>query len=218
MALNKTVIFGAGNEPTTPEMDKIVQRAIAAYGYINTKTLKLARRYMIRLDAVDDFMALTNSPSLDLGVNGGEQAWAALLRVPLGAIAGYALCKNGTLGTDQQYAIYYVVADNRFALFLNGLERASTGAQSVNQNELYSLIFYRNSAGLITPYLNKVVKPTATYAGNLTTQPNVRVGRRETAAGYFKGDIASISLYQAPKLDINQILKAEWNIAKDYIA
>jgi hypothetical protein len=62
-----------------------------------------------------------------------------------------------------------------------------------------------------------VAKPAEFYATNLITQPNVRIGRRETAGAHFKGDIEGIRLYEAPTLDINKIINAEWEIAKNYV-
>lgn len=215
--LNLTTIFGAGNEPTQAEMDKIVQRAIAAYGYISTRTLKLAKRWMLRCEGTDDFGSLTNSPSLDLGVVAGkEQAWAVVFRVGIGAGSGYLQCKNSTSFADNQFAVYYDAVVKYIRIAMNGGDRHST--QALIENEFYSLIFYRNKLGVITPILNNISKPTATYANALTTQPNVRIGRRETAAGHFKGDIAWQGMWEADTLNIEAIKRSVNNIAKDYLA
>lgn len=174
-----------------------------------TNTVAVDTQYALSLDGTDDYGAFINVPSFDITTN--EFALACTFRVATGASLGYLICKNSSVSGDTQYAFYY--SGSSVTIFLNGASYTST---PISQNTWYNIILYRNSSGVITPYLNKVSQTTASYATALTSQPNMRMGRRETAAGYFKGDIATQTIYQAPTLDINKIISEQMLISKDY--
>lgn len=173
-------------------------------------------QYALSLDGTDDYGAFMNTPSLDITTN--EFALACTFRLATGAGATLLLARNYDSSSVAQYGILY--SGGAILITLNGSGR-TTGI-TISENTWYNIIFYRNSSGVITPYLNKVSQPTATYATILTSQPYSRLGGRSNNTtgtahiAYSKGDIATQNIYQAPTLDINKIIKAETNLAKLY--
>lgn len=172
--------------------------------------------YFNKLDGTDDYGAFANTPSLDITTN--EFALACTFKAPpSGTQAGYIIQKNNDAFANIQYGIQY--SGNNLILKLNGLDISTL---SLVENIWYNVIYYRNSDGRVKPYFNKIEKANQIYATALVSQPNIRIGVRSANAGgtshtgFFKGDIATISIYQAPTLNINRIMKAEMTISCDY--
>jgi hypothetical protein len=170
-----------------------------------------------RLDGADDFGSMANSPSLDITTN--ELALCSTFGIPSVGLDGYLIARSLDSSTTHQYAIE-IDASGAF-LYLDGVRRASIS--NLSANTWYNIIFYRNAAGVITPYLNIVAKPTSNYVGALTSRPNTKIGARSNStdgtlqALYLKCDIATETVYSLPILDINKILKAETALSKGYI-
>jgi len=173
-----------------------------------------------RLDGTDDYGAFANTPSLDITT--GEFALACTFRVAsdIVSITSYLISKNLSDSTTSQYALAYVTS-GRLDLYLNGTNVMSL-IGLIERNVWYNVVFYRNNSGVIKSYINKVEKTNATYSNVLTSQPNIRLGVRSNNVGgtaisnYFKGDVATQSIYQAPTLDINRVIKAEMEISFPY--
>jgi hypothetical protein len=178
--------------------------------------------YYNRFDGIDDYGWIPNKPSIDITIE--EFAICSTFRIRSDSAATFLICKTSSLVTEAQYAMGYNSITKTIDLLLNGSIVCSTPANGIVEEKWYNVIFYRNTSGVITPYLNKVVGTPTTYSTALTSQPNLRVGARTTNAGgtthsgYFKGDIATLTMYSLPSsLIIKNIIDAEMNIAEEYM-
>jgi hypothetical protein len=179
--------------------------------------------YSLSLDGTDDYGSLVNTPSLDITTN--EFALCCTFRVAVGASTGYIMFKGYDGVANSQYVFYYDNTNKIIYLRINNAAfTIGTDNNSIVENTFYNVIFYRNSSGVVTPYLNKQAKTSGNYATALssTNNTNVRMGARSsntggtTHAAYLKGGLQTMSIYQAPKLNISNILKVEGNISSKY--
>ena len=186
----------------------------------STGNVRVDTQYALSLDGTDDYGSMANVSSLDITTN--EFVLACTFRAPSNSATGFLLFKGLDSGTNSQYYMLFDTVNKRIQLCLNGTIYLSTTNNSTLENVWYNVIFYRNSSGLISSYINKVANYTTTNNTALISQPNVRIGARSNNVGgtthstYFKGDIDTISIYQLATLDIAKIIKAETNVSKDY--
>lgn len=197
---------------------QLVNQAGTGVSGFNSEVINGKTVYFNKLDAVDDYGSFANTPSLDITT--GEFVLACTFRIAtgFGASAGFLICKNLDASATTQYGIVFSVG--RVYLHINGAARGA--GEVVSENTWYHIIFYRNSVGVITSYLSKILGTPATYANVIVSQPHMRMGARSanavgtTTGGLFKGDIATQSIYQYPTLNINQIIKSEMEISYPY--
>jgi hypothetical protein len=107
------------------------------------------------------------------------------------------------------------------AIYLNNNFIAITDS-AISTNTFYNVIVYRNSVGVLQGYLNKAIQTPATFTNAINAIEFCRIACRisnaggTTHVGYFGGGIQTLSIYQAPSLDINKILRVEGNVSKEY--
>ena len=105
----------------------------------------------------------------------------------------YLLTKRTTSSNGLGICVNHTTAGD-IALELNGTTLISSSA-GFNDNGNHLIRVTRDSANLVTLYVDKVSKGTATISHNLTTTGKLRVGRDETNT-YFTGSMDSVRLYK----------------------
>jgi hypothetical protein len=88
------------------------------------------------------------------------------------------------------------------AVELGGTTLVSTSA-GFNDNSNHLIRVTRDSSNLVTLYVDKVSKGTATISGDLTTSAKLRVGRDESTT-YFAGSMDSVRLYKGTPVSTAQ--------------
>lgn len=178
-------------------------------------------QYALSLDGSDDYGTVTNAVLLDI-IN-TEFAFAFTFRPTIGAPSGILFSKGYDTALNTQYFILYDTANKRVQLYLNGTIVLSTTNNSILENSWNHILFYRDSFGLISSFINNVANNTLNDNSVLVSQPYIRIGARTnntSGTGFtslFKGDIATISIYSLSVLNLNLIKKAEINATKNYI-
>jgi len=203
-----------GRQLTTDECDKLF--AFTA----TSNTITVDTPYVNTLDGIDDYGSIVNTPSLDVTTN--EICIAKTFKIAIGETTSWLLNKSEDAENETQYGLKYNSINGNIELWLQGVSRATTNASSISQNVWYNVIFYRNSSGDISSYVNGVVQTGASYVGALTSRPNLRLGGRSSNVGgtthtdYAQCNVASENIYSSSNLNINKIIKAETNISKAY--
>ena len=223
MEVKEVMVIDLTTNADVPALETNLGRVLTVDDYARilpftstTRTIVADTQHALTLDGSDDYGAFVNTPSLDITTN--EFALCATFRVAVGSPLSYLIYKGLDSTGSSQYALIY--NSGNLYLYLNGASQCSFSG--VSENTWYNVIFYRNSSGVITPYLNKVSKSTATYANVLTSQPNIRLGARSSSTAgtshtsCFKGDKGSESIYQASTLNIQKIIRAEMTVSKNY--
>ena len=105
----------------------------------------------------------------------------------------YLLTKRTTSSNGLGISVNHTTAGD-IALELNGTTLISSSA-GFNDGNNHLIRVTRDSANLVTLYVDKVSKGTATITHNLTTTGKLRVGRNETTT-YFTGSMDSVRLYK----------------------
>jgi hypothetical protein len=165
------------------------------------------------LDGTDDFFSLVNTASLDI------------TSAPLGVFAtvkdnasnenGFIFCKALTNETDTQYGLYWSASSYVLAS-LNGAYKANSAANAVSTNTWYNVGFIWNGA-TVKVFVNKLQSGTpASFNEPLNSRSNTSIGKA-VSVYYFKGSIATLSIYTGSKATESNILKAERIISKAYI-
>ena len=113
----------------------------------------------------------------------------------------YLLTKRTTSSNGLGISVNHTTAGD-IALELNGTTLISSSA-GFNDGNNHLIRVTRDSSNLVTLYVDKVSKGTATISHNLTTTGKLRVGRNETTT-YFTGSMDSVRLYKGTPISIIQ--------------
>ena len=105
----------------------------------------------------------------------------------------YLITKRTSTSNGLGISVNHTTAGD-IALELNGTNLISSSA-GFNDSNNHLIRVTRDSANLVTLYVDKVSKGTATISHNLTTSGKLRVGRDE-ANLYFTGSMDSVRLYK----------------------
>ncbi len=109
----------------------------------------------------------------------------------------YLLTKRTTSSNGLGISVNHTTAGD-IALELGGTTLISSSA-GFNDGANHLIRVTRDSSNLVTLYIDKVSKGTATISHNLTTTGKLRVGRDE-ANTYFTGSMDSVRLYKGTPL------------------
>jgi len=109
----------------------------------------------------------------------------------------YLITKRTTSSNGFGISVNHTTAGD-VALELNGTTLVSSSA-GFNDGNNHLIRVTRDSSNLVTLYVDKVSKGTATISHNLTTSGKLRVGRNE-ANVYFTGSMDSVRLYKGTPL------------------
>lgn len=169
-------------------------------------------------DGADDNFSFVNTPSVD--VLNAPLAVFTTIKVSVGSSSRYVICKNLDSASNLQYAILFDSGSITVANSVKCYAR-STGTNSAENSVMpgqwVNVGFIWDGAN-VQPYVNG--KPSGSplaVTGTLTSRPNLRIGRRETAASHFIGDIATATVYSGDKATISNILKSERMISNPYV-
>ena len=110
----------------------------------------------------------------------------------------YLLTKRTTSSNGLGISVNHTTAGD-IALELGGTTLVSSSA-GFNDGNNHLIRVTRDSSNLVTLYVDKVSKGTATISHNLTTSGKLRVGRDE-ANTYFTGSLDSVRLYKGTPLE-----------------
>jgi hypothetical protein len=166
-------------------------------------------------DGIDDFWSLVNTASLDITV--APLAIFSTIKISTGAAGGYVINKNNS-GADFQYALNWDNVGSRMVCYLEGANRKTGTSSSVVANSWYNVGWIWDGS-TVKLFVNLIQDGAAgTYSGSLTSRPNLRIGRRETAAGHLKCSIATVTIYYGNKVIVPNVLAAERVISKNYIS
>jgi hypothetical protein len=167
-------------------------------------------------DGTSDHFTLTDTASLD--ITSAPLAIFVTIKVdPTMSGTGYIVCKNLNASTNIQYGLSYFVTNTQIGLYLEGASRKTSTTGSVPANTWYNVGFIWDGSN-VKAFVNGVQSATTgTFSGTLTSQPNMRIGRRETPSSYYKGSIATLTIYAGVKATEANILKAERAISRAYI-
>lgn len=105
----------------------------------------------------------------------------------------YLITKRTTSSNGFGISVNHTTAGD-IAVELGGTTLVSTSA-GFNDNSNHLIRVTRDSSNLVTLYVDKVSKGTATISGDLTTTGKLRVGRDESTT-YFTGSMDSVRLYK----------------------
>ena len=105
----------------------------------------------------------------------------------------YLLTKRTTSSNGLGISVNHTTAGD-IALELNGTTLVSSSA-GFNDGENHLIRVTRDSSNLVTLYVDKVSKGTATISHNLTTTGKLRLGRDESST-YFTGSMDSVRIYK----------------------
>lgn len=117
-------------------------------------------------------------------------AWANMSQAATGS--GYIISKNNTSPSDEQYGMFIDNTTLKFSCLLNGTFFGS--ANNTIKLGTWYLIGMVWDGAKVQLYINGLPSgnPTAYSVSTLTSQPYLRIGRRETVGGVFKGNIGEI--------------------------
>lgn len=216
--LNLTSIFGEGNEPSQTDMDFVVQNAIARYGYISTKTLRLSYRTFLSTDGIDDVGILANNPSVD--ITGAEDFEIAVGFVTPSLLSISTIYYDGGDGNsvpDRKLQIFY---DSVGGLsYVIGGVFIGTTVDFIKTNTLYDVRLKR-IAGIASLIVNGVEVAQIPNTTLLLSKPYKRLfartnsGTGTTHALYFKGLMAWCIIARGSK--ISEVDRPLDRIARDY--
>ena len=105
----------------------------------------------------------------------------------------YILSKRTTSSNGIAISVNHTTAGD-IAVEVGGNDLVSSTA-GFNDGENHLIRITRDSANLVTLYVDKVSKGTATISGDLTTTGKLRIGRNESNT-YFTGSMDSVRLYK----------------------
>lgn len=171
------------------------------------------------LDGTDDFFNLVNTASVD--ITASPLAVFATIRADVGAGNGYIICKNVDSSTNMQYGIHRDGTNSNLNIYLEGLGRKNTTSNTVPSATWFNVGFIWDGTN-VKAYINCIQSGTAgSYSGALTGRANAQIGCRSgagaTKATFFRGNIATASIYTGAKATESNVLKAEKAISKAYI-
>jgi hypothetical protein len=169
------------------------------------------------LDGTDDFFSLVNTPSLDITT--APLAMFATFKAT--SVNGFLLCKNNSYATNIQYAI---LLDNTTKAMQALLEKTTTGARAQSENNSILTNIWYNAGWIwngenVQCYVNFEPSGIAgAFNGTLTSRAYTRIGCRELSAVFFKGNIATVSIYAGINATAAKVLAAETLISAPYLA
>jgi len=105
----------------------------------------------------------------------------------------YLLTKRTTSSNGLGISVNHTTAGD-VAVEVGGTDLVSSSA-GFNDGANHLIRITRDSANLVTLYVDKISKGTATISGNLTTTGKLRIGRDESNT-YFTGSMDSVRLYK----------------------
>jgi hypothetical protein len=161
------------------------------------------------LDGSDDYGYPMNSPALDIT----SAPLAVFVTVKMGTPGGtaYIVCKNLSTAGDAQYAIIHDVSGsyagnaNSFVVTIEAAGNyVKTPVGSAIIGTWQDIGFIWDGAKLKAWINASKIAAEDTYSGSLTSRPNFRIGRRETATGYSAGNMDNLWIY--PSADVGAIL------------
>jgi hypothetical protein len=169
-----------------------------------------------RLDGAEDFGSMVNSASID--ITSAPLAVFATFRIPSSVVSnGFIFAKNLNATANIQYSLYYSTISNNITTYMEGIGRGATANSSIAKDVLHNVGYIWNDTN-VKFYKNMLQNGSiVAFSGNLTSQPNARIGKEEVAGFYLKCDLATLTIYTGAKATEANILKAEQAISKAYI-
>jgi hypothetical protein len=165
------------------------------------------------LDGAEDFFSLVNTASVD--ITSAPLAVFATIKIFLNGNFYMIICKNTDSLLTTQYALYF--ANNAFYAYLEGAFKGNSATIADITDRWANVGFIWNGTN-VKYYVDLLSSGNTTaFSGTLTSRPNLRIGRRETASNQFKGNIASVSIYAGTNATEANVLRAEKAISKTYI-
>lgn len=150
--------------------------------------------------------------SLSLNITNAPLAIFATLKITTGASAGWILSKNVVGAADMQYGLYYNSA--QFQAYLEGASRVSV---NISQNIYYNVGFIWDGTN-VKVYFNGVQNGAQqAFSGTLTNRSDMAIGKRANNAVFFKGRIATVTIYSGVNAVESKILAAEQLISAAYL-
>jgi len=169
-------------------------------------------------DGSDDYGYAANSPALD--ITAAPLAVFAMVKPITGNTTGYVFSKNLDSSNNTQYGLVWdtaVVVSNGLFATMNGQTRANSVNGAVALNNWNDMGFIWDGINVQCYVNKKPVGAAGAWSTALTTRPYVCVGRRETAATYFKGNIDNVCIYASS--DMGAILRhRQWYMRRVGIA
>lgn len=201
--INLTAMFGAGNEPTKDQMDVIVQKAIATYGYINTRVLKIAWMQFLAADGVDSYGAIADNGSLEF-TGTQDFALSGVFVTPPVLQAGFiGITKCNNDANTVQYG--FALQSNGSINFAAGGAGAIVGIAptgSVLPNSINTFMLIRKT-GVMKLYVNNIKTYDSANTFSLVSRLFVRLFCRSNSAdgsaqtAFFKGFTAICTAHGA---------------------
>jgi len=168
---------------------------------------------LLRFDGTDDYATLLNTKELD--VTSAPLAVFATVRIAVDANTGHILSKNLDTAGSRQYSIAWQSTNSNMETVLSG--NAFISPNNAVAKTIWCNIGFIWDGTVVKHYINYVQSGTpSAFAGTLTSQPNIRLGKREGGT-YLKQDLATLSIYTGTKATEANILKAEAAISRQYL-
>lgn len=165
-------------------------------------------------DGIEDYGNIENSPSIT--IPNGPLAMFATIKVATGAGNGYLFCKNDNTFDTVQQGIFYYGAYKRISVVAEGIDITASADNSINLDTWYNVGAIWDGES-VKVYINYVQSgDTYAFSGTLTSRPNASIGRRVSGA-YFKGNIATLTVYRGEKAIESNLFKAEKALSKGYV-
>jgi fibronectin type 3 domain-containing protein len=146
----------------------------------------------LEFGGMNGYVSLPNSSSLD--ITNPPLSIFAWIKVKEGADTGWIVAKNYSSASNIQYGMFWRTGDNKIEVYLQGGSRVSSPSNSVLAGNWYFVGFTWDGQ-YVRLFINGVQSATGTYTGTLSSQPYLRIGRRETSAYPFKGIIDEVRIY-----------------------
>jgi hypothetical protein len=234
MLVDLTAIFGAGAEPTLAECDamfsytattNIISRGnnatllnmagTTASGFDNITEPK---KPCLVFDGTNDCCKIVDTPNSGSDILSAPFSLGCTFKMNATATDGWIFNKNLNATNNTQYGVFFNDTNDHLDVYINGILVASTANNSITKNTWYNFSFTLIET-LVTTYINGLVSGSGgNHVGAITTRGNIRIGCRETTAEYFKGNLATLTVYTGNNCNDNNVLKSEKAISKDYLA
>ena len=166
-------------------------------GYLNTPTAQSGLVYgngqwngtALGFNGVNGYFEVNDKANLNFSGEFEMFVWVKWITTP----KRYLITKRTSTSNGLGISVNHTTAGD-IALELNGTTLISSSA-GFNDDNNHLIRVTRDSANLVTLYVDKVSKGTATINHNLTTSGKLRVGRDEGTT-YFTGSMDSVRLYK----------------------
>lgn len=172
------------------------------------------------LNGSSSYGTLVSSQSLD--ITSAPLSIFAWLKMDASAGDTYIFIKNTSAVTNIQYSLRYDTTNQRIFAGLESGVRGNSANNTVLKGGDWVFGGFVWDGTNVPHYING--KPSGTvgsYSGSLTSRTYTRIGRRETASGYFKGSIGELWLFNSllsPQdvLDLYNSTCAEYGVGQVY--